>query len=56
MQGEDAQVVPTHARKGKNFNQEEECQLCPSFLAISQNPCTSIAQQVGAFGSVLARF
>ena len=36
-------------RKGRNFSQDEECQLCRSYLSICQDPIVGNGQKSAAF-------
>ena len=39
----------SQVRKGRNFSQDEECQLCRSFLSICQDPIVGNGQKSPAF-------
>jgi hypothetical protein len=45
-------VAMSKPRKGKNFNQEKETQLCRNFLHVLQDPIIGKAQKSQAFWGV----
>jgi hypothetical protein len=50
-----AMMEISKGKEGWNFSSEEECQLCRSFLHVSQDPIAGNGQRTGAFWDRLAK-